>query len=69
MSREESADMAGACEVGETEADEGADQRGVPKSKSFNAKRPEESDTVEVQVKFVDYVPPPLRSSMQRQEN
>ena len=61
--------MIGSCEVSAAEADEGAEQRGVPKSKSFNAKRPEDSDTVEVQVKFVDYVPPPLRSSMRRQDN
>ena len=69
MRKEESTDMIGSCEVSAAEADEGSEQRGVPKSKSFNAKRPEESDTVEVQVKFVDYVPPPLRSSMRRQEN
>ena len=49
-------------EIGNEEADEGNAAREAPKAKSFEAKQTSKSDDlVEVQIKFVDYVPPNIR--------
>ena len=43
--------------------EEGNEERKLPKAASFNAKQTSLDENVEVQIKFVDYVPPPLRNS------